>query len=180
MYSTKHYKEAGVTHEIQPIDICRDLPFSLGNAVKYILRAPFKDNPREDLRKAVDYLRDYHVVLKSSYVGIGMSGLGYRISSRGAIALEMYCSRIPVMATLFHYDPVEDERLLSTAMIAASITDDEGNDLIQPTVDSVEQAIAKLEEKIELLDKADEEVEVHVREYRKHRRHHRRHNSERN
>ena len=178
MYSTKHYKEAGITHEIQPIDICRDLSFSLGNAVKYILRAPFKDNPRADLRKAVDYLNDYLVTIKSS--NSRFSGLGHCISCRGALALEMYCARIPVMATLFHYNPVEDERLLSVAEITSPLTDDESNDLIQPTIDSVEQTIAKLEEKIELLDKADEEVEVHVREYRKHRRHHRRHNSERN
>ena len=43
---------------IEPIDIIEswDLNFSLGNAIKYILRAPYKDNELEDLEKAKWYL----------------------------------------------------------------------------------------------------------------------------
>ena len=48
-----HYNQG-----IEPIDIIEswDLNFSLGNAIKYILRAPYKDNELEDLEKAKWYL----------------------------------------------------------------------------------------------------------------------------
>ena len=38
------------------IDITEQLNFNRGNAVKYILRAGFKDNEMEDLRKAQFYI----------------------------------------------------------------------------------------------------------------------------
>ena len=43
---------------IEPIDIIEswELNFSLGNAIKYILRAPYKNNELEDLEKAKWYL----------------------------------------------------------------------------------------------------------------------------
>ena len=43
---------------IEPIDIIEswDLNFSLGNAIKYILRAPYKNDELEDLEKAKWYL----------------------------------------------------------------------------------------------------------------------------
>ena len=49
----KHYNKG-----IDPIDIIEswDLNFSLGNAIKYILRAPYKNNELEDLEKAKWYL----------------------------------------------------------------------------------------------------------------------------
>lgn len=49
----KHYNQG-----IEPIDIIEswDLNFSLGNAIKYILRAPYKNNELEDLEKAKWYL----------------------------------------------------------------------------------------------------------------------------
>ena len=45
-------------HGIEPIDIIEswELNFSLGNAIKYILRAPYKNNELEDLEKAKWYL----------------------------------------------------------------------------------------------------------------------------
>ena len=48
-----HYNQG-----IEPIDIIEswDLNFSLGNAIKYILRAPYKNNELEDLEKAKWYL----------------------------------------------------------------------------------------------------------------------------
>ena len=47
-----HYNQG-----IEPIDIIEswDLNFSLGNAIKYILRAPYKNNELEDLEKAKWY-----------------------------------------------------------------------------------------------------------------------------
>lgn len=40
----------------EAIDICEELPFNLGNAVKYLWRAKQKGNRTEDLRKALWYL----------------------------------------------------------------------------------------------------------------------------
>ena len=44
---------------IEVIDITESwkLNFSLGNAVKYILRAPYKNNSLEDLKKAQWYIQ---------------------------------------------------------------------------------------------------------------------------
>lgn len=42
-------------YPVQPIAISRYLGFCLGNAVKYVLRAPYKGGA-EDLRKALQYL----------------------------------------------------------------------------------------------------------------------------
>lgn len=39
------------------IDLVKDMGFCQGNALKYILRAPFKGHFAEDLRKAAWYLR---------------------------------------------------------------------------------------------------------------------------
>lgn len=49
-----HYNQG-----IEAIEIIEswDLNFSLGNAIKYILRAPHKSNALEDLKKAEWYVR---------------------------------------------------------------------------------------------------------------------------
>lgn len=53
--SPKHYQANG----IEVIDIIEnfDLNFNLGNTVKYVLRAGKKGNKKEDLEKAVWYLK---------------------------------------------------------------------------------------------------------------------------
>ncbi len=43
-------------YPVQPIEITRHLGFCLGNAVKYVLRAPYKGGV-EDCDKALEYLR---------------------------------------------------------------------------------------------------------------------------
>jgi len=43
---------------IECIEITRHFNFNLGNAIKYIWRADFKGNSKEDLRKAIWYLQD--------------------------------------------------------------------------------------------------------------------------
>ena len=51
-----HYKQGS----IQPIEVIADMgykiPFCLGNAIKYIMRCEHKDNMKEDLQKAINYL----------------------------------------------------------------------------------------------------------------------------
>jgi|TARA_B100002019_G_scaffold176875_1_gene152775 hypothetical protein len=57
---------------IEVWDFIRDqeLPYHLGNAVKYICRAGFKDNYVEDLEKAIHYLQnelEYVTTFEPSY-----------------------------------------------------------------------------------------------------------------
>jgi translation initiation factor 2B subunit (eIF-2B alpha/beta/delta family) len=51
----EHYKAKGF--EVIDIIEAYDLNFSLGNAVKYILRADKKANKKQDLEKALWYLQ---------------------------------------------------------------------------------------------------------------------------
>lgn len=55
-----HYARAA-THPsgVECIEIVRDLPFCLGNAIKYLYRAEYKGSAAEDYRKAAWYLREY-------------------------------------------------------------------------------------------------------------------------
>ena len=54
VYHPKHYTAASV--QLEPIDVLRYAPFDLGNALKYILRAPHKGNALLDYQKALKYL----------------------------------------------------------------------------------------------------------------------------
>lgn len=58
VHHPKHY----TTHPsgVEVIEITRNLPFSVGNAVKYVLRRDLKGKPKEDLDKALWYLNDAH------------------------------------------------------------------------------------------------------------------------
>lgn len=53
-----HYKNFEVIDIIQEVtkEYPNDLGFLIGNTLKYILRAPFKGHPLEDLKKAQNYL----------------------------------------------------------------------------------------------------------------------------
>lgn len=51
-----YYKAEG-SKEI--IDLIRDMPFSLGNAIKYIYRCRTKENKVKDLNKALWYVQDH-------------------------------------------------------------------------------------------------------------------------
>lgn len=55
----KHYLAAKVSVEYEPIDITRYYSFDIGNAIKYILRAPYKGNEKLDWEKARFYLKDW-------------------------------------------------------------------------------------------------------------------------
>ncbi len=48
-----HYKQY---EGFEVIDITKQMDFLTGNAIKYILRAPFKGRQEEDLEKAIWYL----------------------------------------------------------------------------------------------------------------------------
>lgn len=51
----RHYVIASVI--VEPIELLRHAPFDFGNAMKYVLRADFKGNRLEDLKKALWYLK---------------------------------------------------------------------------------------------------------------------------
>ena len=52
-----HYLKAAIA--VEPIELTARLNACLGQAVNYIVRAPYKGNEREDLEKAVFYLKKY-------------------------------------------------------------------------------------------------------------------------
>ena len=56
-----HYLKAAIT--IEPIELTARLDACLGQAVNYIVRAPYKGNEIEDLYKAAFYLRKYNEVM---------------------------------------------------------------------------------------------------------------------
>jgi hypothetical protein len=55
-YGPDHYKRGSV----EPWDFIRDqgLNYHLGNAIKYIVRAGYKDSKVDDLKKAIHYLQN--------------------------------------------------------------------------------------------------------------------------
>ena len=54
MKTGDHYRTTGI--EVMDIIEQFELDFSLGNSLKYILRAPHKGTEEEDLFKALNYL----------------------------------------------------------------------------------------------------------------------------
>ena len=52
-----------------------DLSFHLGNAIKYIVRAGFKHDKEEDLRKAIHYLENELEYIQSTNPSEGISEL---------------------------------------------------------------------------------------------------------
>jgi hypothetical protein len=55
----QHYEAESVTITVQPIDLCEQCNFNLGNALKYIFRYEHKGKPVEDLKKAQFYLNRF-------------------------------------------------------------------------------------------------------------------------
>lgn len=57
-----HYLAAAIT--VEPIELTARLDACIGQAVNYIVRAPYKDNSIEDLQKAIFYLRKHQGLLQ--------------------------------------------------------------------------------------------------------------------
>ena len=66
-----HYLKAAIT--IEPIELTARLNACLGQAVNYIVRAPYKNNFVEDLKKAVFYLKKYDELMNTPYFQRGVS-----------------------------------------------------------------------------------------------------------
>lgn len=59
----QHYNQ----YPVEVIDIVENMPFCMGNVIKYALRAPYKNNIVEDCRKAQWYLdRQYKLVKENT------------------------------------------------------------------------------------------------------------------
>ncbi len=56
--SPKHY--TGYSMVVEPIIICKELSFCIGNAVKYIVRAGLKGSPEKELE---DYKKAYYYII---------------------------------------------------------------------------------------------------------------------
>lgn len=54
-----HYECENVSVTIEPIQLCEQCGFLLGNALKYLFRYQHKGKPLEDLKKAEFYLNRY-------------------------------------------------------------------------------------------------------------------------
>ncbi len=94
MYQQEYYKKAGVELILQPIDLCKHCGFVLGNAIKYMLRADFKDNRDADLRKALDYLG-------TAYKDIDETIEEFcRLPPRAIVAAQEFCAKNKFVNTL--------------------------------------------------------------------------------
>ena len=132
-----HYVKCAVM--LEPIELTSRLDACLGQAINYVLRAPYKGSQKEDLKKAVFYL------------------------NRELGNLEL-CTRYSTTGTAFLYHSGSDNDAMRKAMIVAFVTlTDETttagkflrklfNKNFSVTKDSLEFAIDFLEEEILALD----------------------------
>lgn len=81
-------------YEHEVIELTRYLSFDAGNACKYIIRAPFKDASKQDLKKAIWYAKDLlnskHTVIEHTndqrkHIIALASYFATQIASRGEI-----------------------------------------------------------------------------------------------
>lgn len=102
-----HYNQSG----FECIDMVRYLPFSEGNAVKYIHRHRDKGKPVEDLRKSLFYLKDakQHHLLTQIPRHIDFPDLGRR-----------YCNSLRVFGLSENLISAVDEILFGDLQLAAN------------------------------------------------------------
>lgn len=69
VHSPSHYLKAAIT--IEPIELTARLDSCLGQALQYVFRAPYKGNEREDLEKAIFYLKkEVEIFEHNPYVSV--------------------------------------------------------------------------------------------------------------
>lgn len=176
MYNPKHYQQAQAQISFQPIDLCRELPFSLGNAIKYILRAPYKGNPVQDYAKAIDYLEDYRIV----HTCIGAQ----QFTANFILALEAFTTKNKFIRTIFNYHVKRKDRIKSPAFnyigqdeaysnsqqdfVGGVILHSNDDNRIYVTVDCIDAAIKLVREEINKLIKFEQNVKEAKEELEKH------------
>jgi len=71
----EHYNKSD--SGVETIDIARYLDFDCGNALKYLMRFRYKQKPREDLEKAIWYLKDKY---RNTASTVSVDGLNHNIN----------------------------------------------------------------------------------------------------
>ena len=106
-----HYNQG-----IEAIDIIEswDLNFSLGNAIKYILRSPYKGKQIEDLEKARWYIdREINRLKGDEY----MLMLVFRIYA-ATVAVTLLSQMLTTARAQIHGIPLGDNELINTIILA--------------------------------------------------------------
>lgn len=104
----KHYAGG----DLEPLKIIQDrnLPFELGNALKYIARCNHKGTKREDLEKAIDYLERYIDRMNATPMPDNYEmEEGWGISKNLAKAAEQACFLFPEDAIWFIKQELNNE-----------------------------------------------------------------------
>lgn len=98
-----HYKQ----YNYEVIELTENLDFCIGNACKYILRAPYKQNERQDLEKAIWYMERAKLKIIPDCEDY------YRIS----LEVARYFSALdPVIKDILRYLQFENETFLNSAI----------------------------------------------------------------
>lgn len=93
-----HYSRAAITITLEPLYLCEQLPFTLGNVVKYLLRAPYKGCEDSDYEKAAFYLHRYLQSIEYR------DGVNPWLDGRVPDMLEMYLQRNTLLQQIFDLD----------------------------------------------------------------------------
>ena len=123
-----HYLRAAIT--IEPIELTSRLDSCLGQALQYVLRAPYKGNQREDLEKAMFYLtKEIFIVNQDCY---GSTKSEFEVA--------------PYVFLFKRHTTGLEQRVLEALF---------GNDNATVHVDGIEDAIRLIRGQIEMLSRID-------------------------
>lgn len=124
-YNRTEAKGEDGTSPFEVIKLIEDwkLGFSLGNALKYILRAPYKGRQTEDLRKAVWYLRRAKDRCLEDAAKIACDGRESRLKPKAACAAWKLAGYLTEVVCFIH-DRDYDEALKILDRLVAESKDD--------------------------------------------------------
>ena len=109
----RHY--SGIAATVECIDISRHMPFSLGNAFKYVWRAGkkgSKEKAQEDLEKALWYLQDWSNHGDPQYRGSVTAYAIWQTTGRGALG----STRDAVLDSIIVLDLISARNLIKIMM----------------------------------------------------------------
>ena len=95
-----HYTACRIT--LEPVDATELLPHPLASAVEYILRAPYKGSEKQDLEKAVWWLKRFRDVAIYRFPRFDNS---YGLRETAGVHLQLFCWRFPLLSGLCKLRP---------------------------------------------------------------------------
>lgn len=95
-----HYTACRIT--LEPVDATELLPHPLASAVEYILRAPYKGSEKQDLEKAVWWLKRFRDVVMYRLPHYDDS---YRLRETAGVHLQMFCWHFHLLRGLCKLHP---------------------------------------------------------------------------